>query len=66
MTEQRDDFEHRLGQGLKRWAEAGEPTFDLETLVTTKPAPRRARWMRWAISAAAALLLVTGATFTFP
>lgn len=29
----RDDFEHRLGQGLKRWAQAGEPTLDLEALV---------------------------------
>lgn len=30
---QRDDFENRLGQGLKRWAQAGEPTLDLEALV---------------------------------
>lgn len=29
----RDDFESRLGQGLKRWAQAGEPTLDLEALV---------------------------------
>jgi hypothetical protein len=31
--ENRDDFEHRLGQGLKRWAEAGQPTLDLEAYV---------------------------------
>lgn len=30
---QRYDFENRLGQGLKRWAQAGEPTLDLEALV---------------------------------
>lgn len=29
----RDDFEHRLGQGLKRWAQAGRPTMDLEACV---------------------------------
>jgi hypothetical protein len=91
--ENRDDFEHRLGQGLKRWAEAGQPSLDLEAYVKgtaledsaaivaeapapdadattpdTAPAPARPRrpWLRWVTSAAAALLLLTGATFTFP
>ncbi|MDF2628800.1 MAG: polymerase ECF-type sigma factor variant [Symbiobacteriaceae bacterium] len=83
--EKRDDFEHRLGQGLKRWAGAGQPTLDLEAYVTGQvgdgapgeapepgaadaPVPARPRrpWVRWAISAAAAVILLTGATFTFP
>jgi len=29
----RDDLEHRLSRGLKRWAQAGEPTMDLEAYV---------------------------------
>lgn len=76
--ENRDDFEHRLGQGLKRWAEAGRPTLDLEAYVKSNvaedaapaapavPARRRRPWVRWATSAAAAVILLTGATFTFP
>lgn len=84
--ENRDDFEHRLGQGLKRWAEAGQPSLDLEayvkgrsaavtpepevpaqvTLAPTAPARPRRPWLRWATGAAAAVILLTGATFTFP
>lgn len=68
----RDDFENRLGQGLKRWAHAGEPTLDLEALVKERagkgvvPLPkRRSRWRGWlgATAAAAALVLAAGATF---
>lgn len=68
---QRDDFENRLSQGLKRWAEAGKPTLDLEAAVTNRlgAPPRRApgwaRRTRWAsgLAAAAALVLVVGLTF---
>jgi len=73
----RDDFEHRLSQGLKRWAGAGEPTMDLEEAVRARlglepkpaaePRPRRPRrWLRWAAgtaAAAAALALTLAATF---
>lgn len=76
----RDDFEHRLSQGLKRWAEGGEPTMDLEEAVRahlgqvrepeSAPAlrPRRVRrWLRWAGgAAAAAAALVLALTVTFP
>ncbi|MFZ5814734.1 MAG: DUF4179 domain-containing protein [Bacillota bacterium] len=74
---QRDDFENRLGQGLKRWAQAGEPTLDLEALVKQRlergkeAAPAVSRtpgrpWVRWAGVAAAAALLALSATVTFP
>lgn len=37
MSEQRDfEYENRLGQGLKRWAQAGEPTMDLEAVVRAR------------------------------
>lgn len=36
---QRDDFENRLGQGLKRWAEHGEPTLDLAATVLELAGP---------------------------
>ncbi len=32
----KDSFENRLGQGLKRWAQAGEPTLDLEAMVKAR------------------------------
>ncbi|MBP2017097.1 hypothetical protein J2Z79_000471 [Symbiobacterium terraclitae] len=60
----RDDFEHRLGQALKRWAQAGEPTMDLEALVRErvplKPVPKQmgrrgSRWKPWMGGAAAAV-----------
>lgn len=35
-----DDFEHRLGQGLKRWVQAGEPTIDLEAFVRERTGQR--------------------------
>lgn len=73
---QRDDFEHRLGQGLKRWAQEGKPTLDLEVYVREKteggglaavPPPRKAprRWVRWlgSVAAAAALMFTVGLTF---
>lgn len=71
MTE-RDDLEHRLGQGLRRWAEAGQASMDLEAYVLGKqartvdmPAPRR-RWLRWAGSVAASVALLATMTATFP
>lgn len=70
----RDDFENRLGQGLKRWAQAGEPTMDLEALVrqrveagpvTALPATRR-RLPRWLGLTAAAAALVLSVGLSFP
>jgi len=69
----KEDFENRLGKGLKRWAEAGEPTLDLEALVRARAeepaaevaAPRRG-WVRWLGVAAAAAALVIAAGTTFP
>jgi len=71
----KDDFEHRLGQGLKRWAEAAHPTMDLQAHVTAQepataapanpprsPLPRLRRLVI-PFAAAAALLLTTAATF---
>lgn len=69
---QRDDFENRMSQGLKRWAEHGKPTLDLEAYVSEKvglapPKPekkrRLGRWLLGPTAAAAALLL---AVLTFP
>jgi len=67
VSGQRDEFENRLGQGLKRWAEAGSPSLNLEAYVTAQAATvKHRRWLRWAVSAAAAVFLLVGATFTFP
>lgn len=74
MTQPRDDFEHRLGQGLKRWAEAGKPTMDLEEYVQsqtnapveTAKQPRRRSWRGWLTGVAAAAAVLLGLTATFP
>ena len=66
---QRDDFEHRLGQGLKRWAGAGQPTLDLEAYVRGQPAAaprRRPVLVRWLGVVAAAAVLALGLGVTFP
>jgi hypothetical protein len=62
-----NELEQRLGAGLKRWAEAGQPTLALETYVRTQVANKRRRtWLRWAGTAAAAAALVVGLGATFP
>lgn len=75
MTQPRDDFEHRLGQGLKRWAQAGKPSLDLEAYVRAQttaaeaaPAlpPRRRTQRGWLAGVAAAAALVLGLFATFP
>lgn len=68
MSEERD-FEHRLGQGLKRWATAGEPTMDLEAYVlgtagNGRNQPRSR--VRWVVGSAAAAVLFLGVLFSFP
>ncbi|HYF79884.1 MAG TPA: DUF4179 domain-containing protein, partial [Symbiobacteriaceae bacterium] len=78
MTQQRDDFEHRLGQGLKRWAESGKPSLDLDAYVRSKTdgeaevpvpvavPPRRRSWRGWLAGVAAAAAVVLGMFATFP
>jgi hypothetical protein len=72
MNEERDlQMEHRLGQGLKRWAEAGQPTMDLEAFVkertgATTPRVKARRWFRWATGGAMAAALLLSIIFTFP
>lgn len=79
---QRDDFENRLGQGLKRWATAGEPTLDLEAYVLARTGsaeqadptsiePRalptsHRRWTRWLGTVAAAAAVILTLGVTFP
>lgn len=70
----RDDFEHHLSQGLKRWAQSGRPTLDLEALVHTRldgpaepPAkPGRRRWVKWIAAPGAAALLLLAGSLSFP
>lgn len=69
---QRDDFEHRMSQGLKRWAEHGKPTLDLEAFVNghegkaSAPAIPRRRLARWFLGPAAAAAALLAAVITFP
>lgn len=60
----RDDFEHRLSQGLKRWAEAGRPTLDLAAHVTGQR--RRRSWLRWAAGFVATAAALAGLALSFP
>lgn len=77
----KDDFDSRLSQGLKRWAEAGEPTIDLEAYVraqTDSPCPNLAAeapadpvrrtpcWLRRLALPAAAVLAMLLGVVTFP
>jgi hypothetical protein len=56
---QQENFEQRLGDGLQRWANAGEPTLDLEGYVKAqRRAPRRWGW--WVSVAAACVWVGVG------
>lgn len=69
---QRDEFEHRMSKGLKRWAEHGKPTLDLEAFVTEKagstqaPVKPKRRFGRWLFGPAAAAAALLAAVITFP
>lgn len=58
--------ETTLRADLQRWAEAGEPSFDLGARLASRTARQRTRLIRWTASSAAAVVLATGATLTFP
>lgn len=62
----RDDFEHRLSQGLKRWAQAGEPSMDLEAYVRGDAVRRTRRRWSWLGGAAAAAAVALALGLTFP
>lgn len=59
-------FEETLQTDLKRWAEAGAPSFDLGAALAQRSRQQRNRWRRWGSVAATLILLSTAATVTFP
>lgn len=65
MTDDRN-FEESLQNDLKRWAEAGAPSFDLGGALAQRARAKRNRWRRWGSVAATLLLLSTAVTATFP
>lgn len=64
MTDERI-FEENLQSDLKRWAEAGAPSFDLGGALAQRTRLKRNRWRRWGSVAATVLILSTAATVTF-
>jgi hypothetical protein len=64
MNDRTDEMlEAKIHEGLNRWAEAGEPTFDLAGALERR---RRRQLTRWATAAATLLIISGAAALSFP